>query len=240
MKTVLEEFKEYYPDAPRNEYGLPDGVCPDDLGYIGLCEEGFDTTVQLCQECWTQTHEKKEPDPELSRKIEDYIEKSSKELRERPRELCPMLGVTLRERKSEMELLAVPGPTLVIQGEENIEKFLAISPVIETEDTRKRRSEFNKICKVENEVSIKRAENFRKSLKVVGALPMRNYCLWIKFNTEEYKIFDFKPFLNEPAFIPLKDLSVFKNIRLNDGVPTWCDGEIDISPDILYKQGVLD
>lgn len=57
MRTILQDFLEKYPAAPLNKYYLPKCACPDDLGYIALCEENFDMTVQLCQECWAQNYQ---------------------------------------------------------------------------------------------------------------------------------------------------------------------------------------
>ena len=41
------------------------------------------------------------------------------------------------------------------------------------------------------------------ALKVCGVRPLNNYCLWVRFNNGESKIFDFKPLLNAPAFISI-------------------------------------
>ncbi|MBE6550873.1 MAG: DUF2442 domain-containing protein [Ruminococcaceae bacterium] len=75
-------------------------------------------------------------------------------------------------------------------------------------------------------------------LKVNGVRPMDNYKLWLRFNTGEAKIFDFRPLLTKPAFAPLADEILFKGVYIDYGVPVWNDGEIDISPEILYEKGV--
>ncbi len=75
-------------------------------------------------------------------------------------------------------------------------------------------------------------------LKVNGVRPMDNYKLWLRFNTGEAKIFDFCPLLTKPAFAPLADEILFKGVYIDYGVPVWNDGEIDISPEILYEKGV--
>ena len=74
-------------------------------------------------------------------------------------------------------------------------------------------------------------------LKVCGVRPMDEYKLWVRFNTGETKIFDFKALLDMPAFAPLSDKSVFDGVYINYGVPVWKDGEIDISPEMLYDKG---
>ncbi len=74
-------------------------------------------------------------------------------------------------------------------------------------------------------------------LKVCGVRPMDGYKLWVRFNTGEAKIFDFKALLDMPAFAPLSDKAVFDGVYIDYGVPVWKDGEIDISPEMLYDKG---
>lgn len=75
-------------------------------------------------------------------------------------------------------------------------------------------------------------------IKVSGVRPMDDYKLWLRFSTGEIKIFDFKPLLDKPAFIPLKDKSVFHSVYIDYGVTVWNDGDIDIAPETLYEQSV--
>ena len=76
------------------------------------------------------------------------------------------------------------------------------------------------------------------AVKVSGVRPLDDYKLWVRFNTGEAKIFDFKPLLAAPAFAPLKDESVFKQVYIDYGVTVWQDGDIDIAPEKLYEEGV--
>jgi len=75
---------------------------------------------------------------------------------------------------------------------------------------------------------------------VCGVRPLNNYCLWVRFNNGESKIFDFKPLLNAPAFEPLSDPNVFNNVYIDYGVPVWNNGDIDIAPETLYEKGVTE
>lgn len=75
-------------------------------------------------------------------------------------------------------------------------------------------------------------------LKVSGVRPMDDYKLWVRFNTGEAKIFDFKPLLDRPAFNPLIDKNVFNAVYIDYGVTVWDGGEIDIAPETLYEKGV--
>lgn len=81
------------------------------------------------------------------------------------------------------------------------------------------------------------AGNRTLELKVSGVRPMDNYLLWVRFNNGKTKVFDFKPLLEKSAFIPLKDIDVFKGVYIDYGIPVWNDGDIDISPEYLYENG---
>ena len=75
-------------------------------------------------------------------------------------------------------------------------------------------------------------------LKVNGVRALENHKLWIRFNTGETKVFDFTPLLSMSAFAPLSDMDVFRGVYIDRGVPAWNDGDIDITPEILYEQSV--
>lgn len=76
------------------------------------------------------------------------------------------------------------------------------------------------------------------SIRVNIARALDDFKLWIRFNTGEVKIFDFKPLLALPAFAPLADEIIFNNVFVEHGYPVWNDGEIDIAPEKLYADGV--
>jgi len=75
-------------------------------------------------------------------------------------------------------------------------------------------------------------------VRVSGVRPLDNYRLWVRFNTGEAKVFDFTPLLSTPAFAPLRDEGVFKQVYIDYGATVWNDGEIDIAPERLYENGV--
>ena len=77
-----------------------------------------------------------------------------------------------------------------------------------------------------------------KEIKVTDISIKNDYILKVTFNNGELKIFDFASLLDTPAFKLLKDKSIFDNISLDFGIPTWNNGEIDISPAYLYKYGI--
>ena len=76
------------------------------------------------------------------------------------------------------------------------------------------------------------------AIKVAGVRPLADFRLWVRFNNGEAKIFDFKPLLDKPAFAPLADKAVFDGVYIDYGVTVWNDGDIDIAPEALYKDGV--
>jgi hypothetical protein len=75
-------------------------------------------------------------------------------------------------------------------------------------------------------------------ITVVSVRALDDYKLWIRFSTGETKIFDFIPFLEKGEFSALNDKELFNNVYINDGVSVWCNGEISISPERLYYEGV--
>lgn len=75
------------------------------------------------------------------------------------------------------------------------------------------------------------------AIQVKSVRPLDDYKLWLRFNTNEIKVFDFMPLLNYPVYEPLKNKAVFDNVYLDYGVPVWKNGEIDIAPEQLYAKG---
>jgi hypothetical protein len=76
------------------------------------------------------------------------------------------------------------------------------------------------------------------AVQVKSVRPLDNYRLWVRFNTNEVKLFDFSPLLDFPAYAPLKDKAVFNSVYVDYGVPVWNDGEIDIAPEQVYAKGI--
>jgi len=76
------------------------------------------------------------------------------------------------------------------------------------------------------------------AIKVSGVRPLPDHRLWVRFSTGETKIIDFKPLLSSPAFAPLADEDLFRQVYIDYGVTVWNDGAIDIAPEALYEAGV--
>ena len=80
----------------------------------------------------------------------------------------------------------------------------------------------------------------KPALKVSGVRPMAEHKLWVRFNTGEAKVFDFQPLLSAPAFAPLADPNVFREVYIDYGVTVWQNGDIDIAAEMLYANGVTE
>jgi len=74
-----------------------------------------------------------------------------------------------------------------------------------------------------------------KGIEVAAAVPLNDMMILITFNTGEKRLYDAAPLLDFQAFQPLKDQKTFKSFEIERGVLTWCDGEIDIAPETVYK-----
>lgn len=81
--------------------------------------------------------------------------------------------------------------------------------------------------------------NGKNELNVTSFEIIENYKVRIAFDNGEKKTFDFKTLLNKPAFLLLNDMGVFKSVNVEHGIPTWNNGNIDISPEYLYKVGEI-
>jgi len=75
------------------------------------------------------------------------------------------------------------------------------------------------------------AENIEiKDIKYLGDMMML-----VTFTSGEKRLYDGTVLLKYPAFEPLNDEELFKLAKVEYGIITWCDGEIDIAPEAVYK-----
>ena len=66
---------------------------------------------------------------------------------------------------------------------------------------------------------------------------LKNFLIYIKFSNHEEKIYDMKKNFKYPVFEKLKDINLFKKIKVNGETIEWETGE-DINPDDLYFNSV--
>ena len=83
------------------------------------------------------------------------------------------------------------------------------------------------------------AGNPKPILNVLCIRPLDNFKLMVEFNDGTQRVVDMTPVLGNPAFMPLRDKTIFDCVYLESGFPMWHDGEIDIAPEWLYENGHL-
>ena len=69
---------------------------------------------------------------------------------------------------------------------------------------------------------------------VQAVKPLDDMMMIVTFSSGEKRLYDATQLLAFPAFQPLKDEDVFKSAKVEYGVVTWADGEIDIAPETMY------
>ena len=73
---------------------------------------------------------------------------------------------------------------------------------------------------------------------ILGIKALDNYLIYLKFKTNEEKIYDMKKLINENKFYnKLKDKNYFRNIKIRGDSIEWENGE-DIAPENLYFNSV--
>ena len=72
-------------------------------------------------------------------------------------------------------------------------------------------------------------------ITVQAVKPLDDMMMIVTFNSGEKRLYDATQLLAFPAFQPLKDEQVFKNAKVEYGVVTWNNGEIDIAPETMYE-----
>jgi Protein of unknown function (DUF2442) len=72
---------------------------------------------------------------------------------------------------------------------------------------------------------------------VIYVKPLPEYQLQLKFKNGEEKVFDMRPYLETGIFKELKDLSLFKTVRISFDTVEWAN-EADIDPETLYSESV--
>lgn len=72
-------------------------------------------------------------------------------------------------------------------------------------------------------------------LEVTKIKVIDNMKIAITFNNNDKKIFDATTILNIPVFEILKDEEIFKSYKIVNGILTWCNGDVDIATETLYK-----
>jgi len=70
-------------------------------------------------------------------------------------------------------------------------------------------------------------------------IPLENYMLESHYENGEKRIFDVKPYIKGPWYGMLKEVSIFKTVKVVDNwIVEWSDGQ-DIEPKELYEKSEL-
>lgn len=72
--------------------------------------------------------------------------------------------------------------------------------------------------------------------KIESLQAVDNYILRLEFEKGQMRIFDLKPYLKLPAFEPLNNSEVFKNVVNKKYFIEWSALEIDLSADTLWHE----
>ncbi len=72
-------------------------------------------------------------------------------------------------------------------------------------------------------------------LAVKDVKALDNYLLLLKFENEEEKLFDVKPYLEIGKFKELKNENLFKSVKVCFDSIEW-DNQLDLDPEPLYEK----
>ncbi len=74
-----------------------------------------------------------------------------------------------------------------------------------------------------------------RDISVEAVKPLDDMIMLVTFSSGERRLFDASMLLKYPAFQALKSDVIFKTPRIERGVVTWANGEIDIAPEMMYR-----
>ena len=79
------------------------------------------------------------------------------------------------------------------------------------------------------------ASNAAHNIEIQAVTPLEDMMMLLTFTSGEKRLYDAAKLLKYPAFKPLADEALFVSAKVEYGVVTWCDGEIDIAPETMYR-----
>jgi hypothetical protein len=72
-------------------------------------------------------------------------------------------------------------------------------------------------------------------LSVSKVKPLKDYILELTFENKETRLFDVKPYLDTGIFSTLKDVNLFKLVKVSYDTIEWPNG-VDLDPEVLYEK----
>ena len=79
------------------------------------------------------------------------------------------------------------------------------------------------------------ANSNETEIKIINVKIIGELSLLVTFVSGEEKIFDMSYLVKYPIYKNLENYDIFKTIKIENGVLTWDNGKIDISPEEVYK-----
>ena len=74
----------------------------------------------------------------------------------------------------------------------------------------------------------------KEPIRVADAKALSDQMILLTFQHGEQRLFD-ASVLEGPVFTPLKEGDVFQSLKVDHGVVTWNDGQIDCAPEYMYE-----
>ena len=74
--------------------------------------------------------------------------------------------------------------------------------------------------------------------KVISVKALSNYILQLEFDSQEFRLFDVKPYLDLGIFTELKNEDYFKDVHTCFDSIAWKNGQ-DFSPETLYLKSAV-
>jgi len=82
------------------------------------------------------------------------------------------------------------------------------------------------------------ADTEKTEIRAKAAKALDNFQLWVKFTNDEVRVLDFTTRLQDACYQRLQEEKYFRTVFVEHGVPTWGEGEVDISPAAVWYDGI--
>jgi len=79
------------------------------------------------------------------------------------------------------------------------------------------------------------ANTTKDEIEIKTVKPLPDKMMIITFTSGERRLYDGNLLLQYPAFAPLANDEIFMQVTVDDGVATWCNGTIDVAPEVMYR-----
>jgi hypothetical protein len=86
---------------------------------------------------------------------------------------------------------------------------------------------------------IAHASDDSENIEIQAVKPLEDMMMLVTFTSGEKRLYDGTKLLKFPAFKPLADEKIFASAKIENGVVTWCNGEVDIAPETMYRDSYV-